>query len=322
MRKYSEDHNNPLQCPHDRKDVEVEKVVDDKGVGRTVLDLQVHCNNDTEGCNWSGELRQLQNHVDNQCRVTALKNFMERTDRRLAEKDEERRFLREQISSKDVEIKKLRADTDARISGMEKYLKDVESQLCQKDEEIALLKYELAGVRVESLRCGGSGQRQSLGVRESKKRKIEDELVESGKENMLCSSDEGGERPSAIFPEDQAEENIKSLMKEIRNLDRKLSRLEFKTAGVSSELLRIKDNQMDREIQGTNQQACSRDCDHSKEIRELTERVMNVDTYIPDDRTVFVWKVKNFSHHQNSRAKLSSPHFYSSNPWSLLLSIT
>merc|ERR1711962_1444780 len=105
-------------------------------------------------------------------------------------------------------MKKLREETDQRISGMEKYLKDVESQLRERDEEIALLKYELAGVRVESLRCGGSGQRQSPVVRKAKKRKTEKEIVAAGKENMVCPGEKGGEGSSAIFPEDQAEENI------------------------------------------------------------------------------------------------------------------
>ena len=79
LSNYAREHNNPILCPHDRKEVDPEKVVYDLGVGRTVLDLHVYCNNNKEGCAWSGELRQLDDHVENQCRIATMKKFMEKS---------------------------------------------------------------------------------------------------------------------------------------------------------------------------------------------------------------------------------------------------
>merc|ERR1712168_984197 len=48
LRSYATQHNNPLLCPHDRKKIDADKVVDDRGVARTVMNLQVHCNNNQD----------------------------------------------------------------------------------------------------------------------------------------------------------------------------------------------------------------------------------------------------------------------------------
>ena len=81
--------DNPLRCPTDRKDIDVDKVVDDIGVGRIVLSLGVYCNNKADGCPWTGELRELDDHVEKNCRVTSLQRFMKTVERRLDEKDKQ-----------------------------------------------------------------------------------------------------------------------------------------------------------------------------------------------------------------------------------------
>merc|ERR1711962_139425 len=108
--KYATEHNNPILCPHDRKEIDQEKVVDDKGVGRTVLGLQVYCDNKAEGCTWSGELRYLEDHVKKQCKVTTMKKFMDGIEKRLDEKDNAMKELQERLSLKDEEIQKLKED--------------------------------------------------------------------------------------------------------------------------------------------------------------------------------------------------------------------
>merc|ERR1712168_993314 len=182
LQSYASQHNNPLLCPHDRKEVDPDKVVDDKGVARTVMDLQVYCNNKAEGCNWSGELRQLDDHVDTKCHVTSLQKFMERMEKRLDEKDREVTELLERMVAKDDQVKHLEQlvlDMNSERNEqtqIEQRLNNIERQLHEKNEEVAYLKLELSGLRVEFLR-DAKDQNQVPAGPESKKRKTISALI-------------------------------------------------------------------------------------------------------------------------------------------------
>merc|ERR1712080_446565 len=98
----------PLLCPHDREDINIIKVVDDKGISRAILDLKVNCNHAEDGCPWIGELRNLQTHLDNRCSSTLLKKLIKRVEtceRKLVEKDEEIRILKHHVLNAEGEVK-------------------------------------------------------------------------------------------------------------------------------------------------------------------------------------------------------------------------
>lgn len=52
----------PMVCPIDRQAVPASKVFDDLGIERMVNDLKVYCTKRDNGCVWTGELRNLDNH--------------------------------------------------------------------------------------------------------------------------------------------------------------------------------------------------------------------------------------------------------------------
>ncbi|XP_065844231.1 TNF receptor-associated factor 4-like [Oscarella lobularis] len=55
--------NRSLTCPVCRQELEPNQVFPDVAVKREVLDLEVRCDLDGEGCNWKGELRALEDHT-------------------------------------------------------------------------------------------------------------------------------------------------------------------------------------------------------------------------------------------------------------------
>jgi len=49
-------------CPVDREVVVLSKVFEDRGIARTVGNLKTQCTNVNQGCEWMGDLRDLQKH--------------------------------------------------------------------------------------------------------------------------------------------------------------------------------------------------------------------------------------------------------------------
>jgi len=92
-------------CPLDRTQIDVNKVVQDKGIARTILDFKVKCENSSIGCTWVGELRNLDKHCDDQCQLnTSKKNSklleqllqrVESCESKLVEKDDEIEALKQ-----------------------------------------------------------------------------------------------------------------------------------------------------------------------------------------------------------------------------------
>merc|ERR1712168_1564685 len=57
-------------------------------------------------------------------------------------------------------------------------------------------------------------------------------------------------------------------------------------------------------------EGCTPQCRHCHMVRCLQERVLNVRLQIPEQRTVFVWKLKNYAYHKNIGERVYSPEFY------------
>ena len=67
VKQHADHENIDLLCPTDRMKVDLDKVFDDKSIPRAVMDLHVKCNHFLEGCQWTGELRNLELHLDGGC---------------------------------------------------------------------------------------------------------------------------------------------------------------------------------------------------------------------------------------------------------------
>ena len=134
---HSKQNSISLLCPINRKEVEVDKVIDDKGIHRAVMDLKVRCDQSDQGCTWSGDLGGLEEHKEKSCSVTSLKKFMDRVENSLKEKDDAIQQLEQRISFHDVQDKL----KDTMMSKFRKQLTSLEGKLYQKDEELCLLRY-------------------------------------------------------------------------------------------------------------------------------------------------------------------------------------
>ena len=71
----------PSCCPVDRRPLTREKIYPDRACKRTIMSLMVSCYNFGNDCEWTGELTNLQHHLD-QCSLTAVTcvNSCGRTD--------------------------------------------------------------------------------------------------------------------------------------------------------------------------------------------------------------------------------------------------
>jgi len=184
VRDHARQNNVPLLCPHDRDEVDIDKVVEDKGIARAILDLKVGCDYSKDGCIWAGELRLLQDHLDNHCSATAMKRLMEKVDEKFAQKDERinqlEAKLRGEIKDTDhkvdtnfVQVERKYADCDRKyqllsevlekkenelhwlrgsIQTKDFNLKQLEEKMLHKDEELALLRYELSQLKMKVFR--------------------------------------------------------------------------------------------------------------------------------------------------------------------------
>lgn len=78
IRKYSEDRNDILCCPFDRLEIDPTKVFRDKGIERSILNLNVKCPNFEKGCAWEKELSNVQNHLRIDCEYELVKCSVKR----------------------------------------------------------------------------------------------------------------------------------------------------------------------------------------------------------------------------------------------------
>lgn len=129
MQKYATQRDVPLVCPHDRVELDVSRVVEDKGISRAVLDLKVMCDNSSKGCEWIGELRDLQKHVDEYChrkevdvikRISMLEETIKGLEQKNEQKDKQIAKLKCKVEKNDREIKNLKMDMEQRCDSLKK----------------------------------------------------------------------------------------------------------------------------------------------------------------------------------------------------------
>ncbi|XP_047130571.2 TNF receptor-associated factor 4 isoform X2 [Hydra vulgaris] len=78
--------NGVLVCPLDNTNLKPEQTFRDKAIERAVLQLKVKCNNFLKSCQWTGELKRIDNHLEtceslplycvNQCGMKILRKEM------------------------------------------------------------------------------------------------------------------------------------------------------------------------------------------------------------------------------------------------------
>ncbi|XP_047130542.1 TNF receptor-associated factor 6-A isoform X2 [Hydra vulgaris] len=56
--------NGVLVCPLDNTNLKPEQTFRDKAIERAVLQLKVKCNNFLKSCQWTGELKRIDNHLE------------------------------------------------------------------------------------------------------------------------------------------------------------------------------------------------------------------------------------------------------------------
>ena len=114
MKTHARSSNTDLRCPIDRNKVDVNHVFPDKGIERLVFDLSVKCPSVSEGCLWTGELRNLEQHVHSKCVfedkkrthfvLQGLQQRLERYENRLSRKDKEMVQMKEEFAEEKIKL--------------------------------------------------------------------------------------------------------------------------------------------------------------------------------------------------------------------------
>ena len=134
-----------------------------KGAQKKILALQVHCAMKQRGCEWVGQLEQLDAHLDTDCQYVdvenevemkeALKKQEEKHQQNLEEKDQQIRELQEshkqvqqQLQEKDAELKQelqkkdeaMKALKDDLNQELKKRNDELKQELTKRDDELKL----------------------------------------------------------------------------------------------------------------------------------------------------------------------------------------
>jgi len=138
IQSYSHKRNEEFTCPVDRKKIAENLVFSDQAASRAVLSLKVKCEQYEKGCTWTGDLGNLQDHIQKTCtkRDTPNKELISKLDSQM--KDMMARMVecerctilqKQQILSLQDKVQQ----KEAKINLLEK---NMERNLQQKDKEI------------------------------------------------------------------------------------------------------------------------------------------------------------------------------------------
>merc|ERR1711936_1263111 len=110
LKSYANHLATPLLCPVDRKEVDLSTVFNDTAMTRIIADLVVKCSFHTNGCEWSGELRDLEGHksrcvfapkptapVEDNALIKNILKRVENCEHNLLEKEKEIAHLKHNI---------------------------------------------------------------------------------------------------------------------------------------------------------------------------------------------------------------------------------
>jgi len=111
-------------CPHDRIVIHPNETVPDISVSRAILEFKVKCGNHLQGCEWIGELRELERHASHSCHYRDGK-----TNSKLVEELSERvDECEKKLKEKDEEIVHLKKDRDERVTSLEAMVKNYNAE--------------------------------------------------------------------------------------------------------------------------------------------------------------------------------------------------
>ena len=323
IRDHATRNKTQLLCPHDRSEIDADKVVEDKAAARMIMDLMVKCQHSDEGCTWSGELRQLHEHVEKQCKVTEMKNFMKKMDENFRELERKNNEINEKFIQKDNRLEELKADLEKKDVS----IKTVQRMLVEKDMELALLKYEVSSMKIDFLQIkntistdGGNddGPNGSKKIsKDEKEEQMKKEIVQKKDQeiahlihqlatvkNDLSQLRNSGENKKNS--ENLAGQQSNSTADDNKNKENVLGKRDANGK-------RVQRKQIPSCSSGGNSDtpACPPNCYHCSAIQSLQKHVMNVQEYVPGVQTTFIWNLKDFAHHKKLGGDTFSPKFYS-----------
>lgn len=139
-------------CPTDRKLINEKLVFKDQAASRAVLSLHVKCSYHSKGCNWIGELRNFQDHVEKICsfkkealskeQLISLENQMKIFLVRMTECEkymEDQTLvinsLQESVRQKDLKIKLLQDNIGRQLNKKDKEMNELKVRLKVLEEE-------------------------------------------------------------------------------------------------------------------------------------------------------------------------------------------
>ena len=135
IRKYSQHLNSPLICPIDREEIDLMQVFQDTGMARIIADLRVKCSFLGEGCEWSGELRNLDAHKEHSqynvqiASPMALDSGRDDIALQLVEMSKRMDKCEEALYEKEKEIGRMKL-----------VLQETKGKVDERDEEVKFLK--------------------------------------------------------------------------------------------------------------------------------------------------------------------------------------
>jgi len=146
MKSHTEANSLELLCPLDRLKIHPTHVFKDKATERKILNLEVQCSNFGDGCKWTGELRNIQNHEEN-CLKNQIKEVIGIELKHLLNRMTELELVVEanklQLVEKDKQIsiqRKLTEVQNKHIDNLSKEIKELSKQIKNQDQAMDIQK--------------------------------------------------------------------------------------------------------------------------------------------------------------------------------------
>jgi len=138
MKSHTEANFLELLCPLDRQKIHPTHVFKDKATERKILNLKVQCQNfSSDGCTWTGELRNIQNHEES-CPKNQVKEYklfgieLKQLVNRMAELELKVKRNEQSLVEKDIQITK-QCKT---IENLNKEVKELAKQIVNQNKTI------------------------------------------------------------------------------------------------------------------------------------------------------------------------------------------
>lgn len=290
-----------LVCPLDSVEIMADKVYEDKGINRVILDLSVKCDNAGEGCEWVGKLHNLENHMKTLCefkektvvnqqvmelmeRLKSLENFehrMRACEEGVDEKDRAICIMNAKLicTNKYIRILQLQeGELTRKVLEMDEQAKDASVKDSRQDDELAFLMNDLSTSKdqITSLQSELNLVTQNVEFNQNKE-----------SEEVACMTDHSA----------PLQEQITALR----------AQMEIVAKNINSSMV---DLQQCAEIE--KRQIRNGDVFSASILNQasILKCFMNIDEYVPGERTVFNWQISTFSEHAKKGEEIYSSKFY------------